>query len=169
MPQSDQSVEPLDDAEIYSQIQQFYARQMSYLDSGNAEEWAATFTEDGVFSVNVRPEPIHGRAAIAASARRGAQRMADSGAVLRHWVGMMSISRRADGAIVAQSYSLVISTPAGGPPTLTLSTVVEDVLVRQDGTWLTAERLVSHDDARPAVGSAVRPKEPATVSAAPGF
>lgn len=155
MLQSDQTVEPLDDAETYCQIQQFYARQMRYLDSGDAEAWAATFTEDGVFDVSIRPEPVCGRAAIAASARRGAQRMADSGAVLRHWVGMTSIGRRADGAVVAQSYSLVIATPAGGPATLTLSTVVDDVLVRRDGAWLAAERLVSHDEARPAVGSAV--------------
>ena len=54
--------------ELYNQIQLFYAEQMQLLDAGRAEEWARTFTDDGVFATNTGSEPVRGRAAIAAAA-----------------------------------------------------------------------------------------------------
>jgi uncharacterized protein (TIGR02246 family) len=168
MPQADQSVEPLADAETYFQVQHFYATQLRHLDSGDAEAWAATFTADAVFATNTMPKPIQGRTAIAAAVRRGARRRAETGVVQRHWVGMLVAGRRADGAIVARSYSLVTSTPPGGPATLALTTVVDDVLVREDGTWLTAERLVSHDDVPPVDGPPAGVPESAAVPATAG-
>ena len=168
MPQADQSVEPLADAETYFQVQHFYATQLRYLDSGDAEAWAATFTPDAVFATNTMPKPIQGRPAIAAVVRRGAQRRAESGVVQRHWVGMLVVSRRADGAIVAQSYSLVTSTPPGGPAAIALTTVVDDVLVYRGGTWLTAERVVSHDDVPSVDGSPAAVPESAAVPATTG-
>ena len=43
-------VTPTDPSHFYSQIQQFYARHFQLLDSGAAEEWALTFTQDGSFA-----------------------------------------------------------------------------------------------------------------------
>ncbi|WP_234425673.1 nuclear transport factor 2 family protein, partial [Streptomyces kebangsaanensis] len=61
--------------EIQAEVQDFYARQMRLLDEGRAEEWAETFTEDGVFEQNVKPEPWRGRAEIVARMRAGLDRL----------------------------------------------------------------------------------------------
>ncbi|MFD0346153.1 nuclear transport factor 2 family protein [Kitasatospora aburaviensis] len=55
---------------LRADIEQFYARHMQLLDGGRAEEWAATFTEDGTFRLPGRPEPSRGRAELAEGARR---------------------------------------------------------------------------------------------------
>ncbi len=132
--------------ELYRQIQQFYARQMQLLDSGAAEEWAATFTPDGVFSANAHPEPAKGREAIAAGARTAVAQLAAEQVVHRHWLGMLDVRPQNDGTVSARSYALVIRIPRGGMPVLWRSCVCEDVLVRDGAGWLVRERRVTRDD-----------------------
>jgi len=58
------------DGTALAEIAGLYARYAHHYDSGRSQEFAALFTEDGVFRVPGR-EPLVGRAAIAESARRG--------------------------------------------------------------------------------------------------
>jgi 3-phenylpropionate/cinnamic acid dioxygenase small subunit len=138
-------------AETYSQILQFYARHVQLLDEGFAEEWAEQFTDDGVFSQNVKPEPKRGRAAIAAGMRRGVDRVAAAGVTRRHWFGMVVADPEpdeTDEAVRTHYYALVFETPRGGRASVYLSTTGEDVLVRRDDRWLIRSRLVTHDGHR---------------------
>ncbi len=134
------------DAGLYQQVQQFYAQQMFLLDSGRVDEWAATFTEDGVFAANAHPEPAAGRAVIAEAARRATEDYAARGVQRRHWLGMVSVEPRGEGAVFARCYALVIETPRGGQAAIRVSTLCEDLLVDQDGGWLVQDRRVTRDD-----------------------
>jgi hypothetical protein len=137
---------PVTDAtDLYSQIQLFYGQQMQLLDTGATDEWAATFTEDGVFAANGLPEPVRGRTAIAAAARRAADQLAEAALEHRHWLGMLSL-RPDSGTVFARSYALVIEIPRGGSATIHRSTVCEDLLVPDGNSWLVHRRDVTRDD-----------------------
>ncbi|BDM71261.1 hypothetical protein HEK616_47480 [Streptomyces nigrescens] len=133
-------------ADAYAEIQQFYARHMQLLDAGEAEAWAATFTEDGSFAPPSLPEPIRGRAQLAAGVRRAAAELAEAGERHRHLLGTHAVDVGADGELLVRSYAQIIATPRNGQPRLHLMCVCEDVLVRRDGTLRVRERRVTRDD-----------------------
>jgi 3-phenylpropionate/cinnamic acid dioxygenase small subunit len=133
-------------AGLHAQVHDFYARQMQLLDDGLVEEWAATFAPDGVFAANAHPEPVRGREAIAAAARATVDDLATRGVRRRHWLGMVTVDTRPDGALGVRCYALVIATPRGGQAAVHVSTVCEDVLVRDGHTLLVSDRRVSRDD-----------------------
>ncbi|WP_129308655.1 nuclear transport factor 2 family protein [Streptomyces sp. L2] len=133
-------------AELYQQVQQFYAQQMQLLDSGRVEEWAATFTEDGVFAANAKPEPTVGRDTIAAVAGQVVAQYERDGIQRRHWMGMVAVDEARGEVVRARSYALVIETPRGQAPFIKASTTCEDELVRENGRWLVRHRLISRDD-----------------------
>lgn len=134
-------------AQTYAEITEFYAQQMQLLDSGHTDEWAATFTQDGVFAANAHPEPARTRAVIAAGAAQAAADFAAKGIQRRHWLGMIAASDLPDGTVNARCYALVIVTPKGGKPTIGASTTCDDVLVRDDdGSFKVQLREVFRDD-----------------------
>lgn len=133
-------------AACYAEVQQFYARHMHLLDAGAAQEWAETFTEDGVFAPPSAPEPIRGRANLAAAARAAAAGLADTGEVHRHLLSMVAVEPLDGGALRVLSYAQIIATPRGGAPRLHLMCVCEDLLVREDGELRVRERRVIRDD-----------------------
>jgi hypothetical protein len=132
-------------AELYQDIQHFYARQMQSLDEGHTAEWAQTFTPDGSFAAGGIPEPVQGREAIAAGARQVADQFAAARIRRRHWVGMLTVTPRDDGSVHARCYALVLEIPEGGEVIARRNTVCEDVLVPADGTWLVRERQITRD------------------------
>ncbi|MEU2287214.1 nuclear transport factor 2 family protein [Streptomyces sp. NPDC013178] len=137
------------DTGLYLEVQQFYAHQMQLLDDRACDEWAATFTPEGVFAANGLPAPAKGRQTIAAAARAAGERLAAEGLVHRHWLGMLTVLPQPDGTVSARSYALVIQTRIGGGGTAELhrSTLCEDRLVRgEDGSLLVLERKVTRDD-----------------------
>jgi hypothetical protein len=133
-------------ADLHAVLQRFYAEQMQLLDSGATQEWAQTFTEDGVFAASGQPAPVRGRSAIAAAARAAREQLDRAKVVHRHWLGMLTADPRADGSVLARCYALVIATPHGGDPAIHRSTICEDVLVPANGSWLVRERAVTRDD-----------------------
>ncbi|GGX44784.1 nuclear transport factor 2 family protein [Streptomyces fructofermentans] len=137
---------PTAPADVYAEVQHFYARQMRYLDSGEAETWARTFTEDGSFAPPSLPEPVRGRAALTAGARGTAAGLADAQEQHRHWVGMLTVTPSDDGSLTAESQVSIVAVPRGGPARLHLVCVCRDVLVREDGELLVRERVVTRDD-----------------------
>ncbi|WP_432147135.1 nuclear transport factor 2 family protein [Streptomyces sp. bgisy084] len=138
---------PLDTERLYSEVSHFYARQMQALDEGRTEDWAETFTEDGVFVLHGGHDRAVGRTALAASSSKARASLAEQGIRHRHWLGMLTVEARADGTVAARCYALVVATPLGGPSVVHRSTVCEDVLVRDgSGAWLVKHRQVSRDD-----------------------
>ncbi|MDT0264364.1 nuclear transport factor 2 family protein [Jatrophihabitans lederbergiae] len=132
------------EAQIYFQVQQFYSRQMRLLDSGSAEAWANTFTEDGVFHQNVAT-PLRGRAAIAVAARVRVEQIRADSKVRRHWLGMLEVIPQADGLVHTSYYALAMATPRGKSLQVYVSTDNRDVLANEDGRWLVKHRYVEHD------------------------
>ncbi|MEV4738879.1 nuclear transport factor 2 family protein [Streptomyces sp. NPDC049555] len=129
---------------LYQQVQHFYAQQMQLLDDGHAEEWARTFTDDGVFEVG--GEAVRGAADIAVAARRTTDKFAADGIQRRHWTGMLTVSGTAGGdEVTARCYAVVLETPAGGDPVVRRSTVCADTLVRTGGRWQVRHRRVTRD------------------------
>ena len=135
--------------DLYTEVQQFYARHFHLLDAGRAAEWAETFTVDGWFWPRTLPEPVRGRAALTAGVRRTHERLAEAGEQHRHWHGMVDVRPRDDGDLDVRCYALIYVIPRGEAPRLHLSCVCTDRLVREDGEWKVAERSVTRDDLHP--------------------
>ncbi|MFE0178671.1 nuclear transport factor 2 family protein [Streptomyces sp. NPDC059002] len=133
-------------AELYAQVQQFYARQMGLLDDGRPDEWAGTFTEDAVFQEASRlDEPLRGRDAIRASSRARKERLDGDKLDFRHWLGMLDVRPQDDGSLRTRSYALAMRIPRGGALDIFASVVCHDHLVQVDGTWQVRHRDLHHD------------------------
>jgi hypothetical protein len=133
-------------ATLYAEIQQFYAWHMRLLDSGAADEWAASFTEDASFSLPNIPEPVVGRDSLAAAVRRSAAALAEAGEQHRHWPGVFDVVPRQDGSVAVHSYTTVFASPLGGESRVHRVCTCTDVLVREGGTLLVKDRKVERDD-----------------------
>ncbi|MFH8409712.1 nuclear transport factor 2 family protein [Streptomyces sp. NPDC018019] len=133
-------------AELYQEIQQFYAQQMHLLDDGRVAEWAETFTPDGVFAANAQPAPAVGRAAITEAAAKATEAYRAAGVQRRHWLGMVAVTGGTGDTVTARCYALVIETPRGGRPEIKASTLCEDELVRAGSTWQVRDRRITRDD-----------------------
>ncbi|WP_069814243.1 nuclear transport factor 2 family protein [Streptomyces sp. TP-A0874] len=137
-------------ARLYTEVQQFYARQMNLLDGDapDPEGWAATFTEDAVFDSNLQEEPDTGRAAILRSVREGIGHIYGGGPLdFRHWFGMIDVRPQSDGSLRTRYYALAMATPKGGSLNIRGSVLCRDRLVRQDGGWLVRRRELTADGA----------------------
>lgn len=134
-------------AELYVGVQQFYAEQMRFLDELRGEEWARTFTEDGVFAQTTGPSPVRGREALAEAVRRAGARLADTPQQRRHVFSMLSVEPGPQNTVRARSYAQVLAILPGGPVVLHASTVCEDELVPDGEGWLVRRRIVRHDGA----------------------
>lgn len=132
-------------AELYAEVQQFYARQMRLLDARKLEAYAATFTEDAVFGHTPGREPARTRAGIIKDLYEVHKRFENDPQQRRHMFTMMDIEPRDDGSIRSTCYALVLTTRPQGSPELVRSCVVHDVLVRENGTLLNRSRHVEHD------------------------
>ncbi|MBV2365248.1 nuclear transport factor 2 family protein [Streptomonospora nanhaiensis] len=144
MPTTSQQVAP----ETVSRVRQFYAEQMQLIDDGDVAGWAATFTEDAVFSSNGLPAPGHGRAAIEAGALRAAAERRARGARHRHVQSALAVRDAGAGTLRCRSYVTVVETLPGAPPVLVAQTVLEDELVLHGGEPRVRARTVVRDDLR---------------------
>ncbi|MFB7876595.1 nuclear transport factor 2 family protein [Nocardia sp. NPDC056064] len=128
----------------YADLLQFYAHQLRLLDDGRVEDWAATFTPDGVLRQAHRTTARKGRDDIAAGLRRATETLRERGAVRRHWVGNLTIEHTAD-TIHTRFYALVIESTPDRPAHLHLSTDIRDELVPTTDSWQIRERTIIHD------------------------
>jgi actinorhodin biosynthesis protein ActVIA len=134
--------------DLYTEVQQFYAKQIHHLDGNEVDEFTATFTEDGEFSHTPDEIPARGRANIAAAVHHFNKRFVNDPVVRRHWFNMLTVEPQHDGTIRTIFYALVVTTRPGGQPVIAPSCVAHDVLIRQDGRLLTRSRRVEHDELR---------------------
>src|SRR5262249_37694383 len=99
-------------AELYVEVQQFFARQMRLLDSLKIEEYAATFTADGEIVHAHRDERAKGRETMIAGMYAALPRY--KGVVVRHWFDHLLIESAADGSLIVSYNSLVTRCDAEG-------------------------------------------------------
>ncbi|MER6948479.1 nuclear transport factor 2 family protein [Nonomuraea sp. NPDC000554] len=113
----------------YTEILHLLARQAHAIDTGRAQEWAETFTEDGVFSSPTYPAPVRGRRALAEFAAAFARdNPAGRHVITNVWL---------DGPY-ARSVLLVLDGTR-----IVRVTELRDRLVERDGRRLIAERVVT--------------------------
>ncbi|MGW1378445.1 nuclear transport factor 2 family protein [Streptomyces sp. NPDC002446] len=134
-------------AELYVAIQQFYAGQMRRLDTMQANEFADTFTQGGVFDNRPGTAPLTGRPAIAEAVRAYQKTQQRSAPVQRrHWFNMLEIFPQDDSTIRTEYYALVLeTTPGDRTPLVGPSCFVSDVLTYEDGELRTKWRKVVPD------------------------
>ncbi|MER0443351.1 nuclear transport factor 2 family protein [Streptomyces sp. Edi4] len=164
MPQAVQETGQRVTADLYVEVQQFYARQMPLLEERRLEEFLETLTEDG--SIEHRPGGwrLEGRAQLLTemrqrrgdperplveevSAREARQKNIAyyDGLVYRYWFDRMRIDPVGEDTLHVRYQAIVSMTDAAGKVSFEPTTVVEDVLVRIDGELYTRSRLVTHD------------------------
>ncbi|MFE6721711.1 nuclear transport factor 2 family protein [Streptomyces albidoflavus] len=139
---------PFVSAELYTEVQAFYARQMGLLDGSDIDPvaWSMTFTEDAVFGSNMQEEPDVGRAAILESLNGGLEHIHGQGPVdFRHWFGMIDVQEQQDGSMHTRYYALAMATAQGASLKIRGHMLCRDELVRQDGRWLVSRRHLEAD------------------------
>jgi actinorhodin biosynthesis protein ActVIA len=146
-------------AELYVEVQTYYARQMRLIDNLDIEKFAETFTEDGVVEHQHRGERTQGRSAMIAGMQAALHRY--SGVVTRHWFDKVLVAEQDDGSISVSYYALVTHTESDGRVTFEPTFTVEDVLVRLNGELFTRSRRLARD-------APVRLPTPASAYCSPG-
>ncbi|KNE82215.1 MULTISPECIES: nuclear transport factor 2 family protein [Streptomyces] len=134
------------DADLYCEVVQYYARQMPLMEEGRIEEYAATFTEDGVFE-HAMGWRLAGREQLVEGTRTGVARYA--GKAMRHWYDRITVTAAEDGEVHCGYLAMVSLVDAEGRVSFEPSCTVRDVLVRRDGELLTRYRFIRHDTADP--------------------
>jgi hypothetical protein len=129
-------------AQDYAEIQQLYARYNHAIDAGDAEAYAATFTEDGVFNTN------NGREALLTFVRNYAK---NGGTNRRHWNTNLLIMPTPQGA--NGSVYLFLLDVTTRPPSIGATIKYEDELVKTPQGWRFKKR-VTKPDPPPASASA---------------
>lgn len=126
-------------------VYQLYGRQSHAIDSGQAEEWAATFTADGEFNSPSYPAPSHGRAELVEFAARFHAGCRERNERLRHVISTVEVLSAGSGSLHCRAYLQIVGTAAGEPPRLHRITVLDDELVRVSDKWLVRRRNVNPD------------------------
>jgi ketosteroid isomerase-like protein len=116
----------------YVSISDLLGRYCWLVDAGDAEGWAALWTEDAVFA-GVLPEPVVGREALKAIPRDSYERL---NGTLRHHIGSLNCDY--DGldknAVIARYYNLVTNWGQGGALTCLAASTIR--LIRSGDNWL---------------------------------
>ncbi len=119
-------------------IMELMARYNHAIDSGDAEGWAATFTDDAAFEGSTAT--LKGREELLEFVRSR-----DPSNPLRHWNNNILIDGDGDDA-TAKVY--LITFDVSGPPKIRSSGLYHDTLRRVNGHWRFTHRKVE-PDARP--------------------
>lgn len=148
MPRPPRTGAPRVSAELYTEIQMFYAHQMPLLEERRVEEFALTFTEDGVYAHAKDGWELVGREKLVTEIRASLPHYGTS--VFRHWFDKTVVEPVDEATYKVTFRSLVSITDEAGQVTFEPSATVEDVLVRRDGRLLSKSRVVRHDIPDPA-------------------
>lgn len=128
----------------YPRVQQFYAAQMQLLDGRDVIGYADTFTVDAEFAHTPGRPPSRTRAGIVEDLVDFHRRFEDDPMQRRHWVNMIDLRPMDDGALKSTAYCLVVKVRPDNEPVF-VSCVMHDVLVEEDGEFLTRSRHVTYD------------------------
>lgn len=130
-------------AELYTEVQQYYANQMRLLDNLKIEDYAATFTPDGWIEHAHRGERAEGRTAMIEGMYAALPRY--KGVVVRHWFDHLIVEPSDDGSLKVSYYTLVTRVNKEGHVVFEPTFTIDDVLVRIDGKLHTKSRYIIKD------------------------
>lgn len=142
--------DPISESEApvsYSEVLNYYAKQMQALDAGDFQAYAETFTQDGVFRHTPNRPPASTRAGIVAELREFHRRFDDDPQQRRHLFTMVHLEPGTNLTIRCTAYALVLTTRPGGLPEFVRNCVLHDELVVLNGELFTRKRSVDHDGA----------------------
>ena len=125
---------------LYVELQQLYAAQSHAIDCGRPEDWARTFTEDGVFNSPTYDRPIVGRPALAAFA--GDVYTGLGNTIQHHYPSNLVAREVVEGSVEAQCYVLMVQTPPGENARILRSVRLIDDLVSTNEGWRIRNRNV---------------------------
>ncbi|MFE6780323.1 nuclear transport factor 2 family protein [Streptomyces sp. NPDC057702] len=136
-------------SDLYLEVTQFYADHMQAVDDGDEPRWKAGFAEEVVFTTDVLPAPLTGKANVVPRLRRAQAELAARGVKRRHMMSMLTVHPEPDGdmdQVRTRASMLVLHVLPGQQPAVHRSGTWDDVLVRsEDGLWLILARQVSGD------------------------
>lgn len=130
-------------ADLYFEVQTFYAKQVRLLDNLDIDGYADTFLEDGWVDHAHRNDKAIGREAMLAGMRAALPRY--KGIAIRHWYDHMLIEAGDDGEIKTSYFSLVTRLDGEGKVVFEPTFAIDDVLVRVDGQLITKSRYIDID------------------------
>jgi ketosteroid isomerase-like protein len=122
----------------YTEIEQLYAKYNWAIDSGDAQAWADTFVEDGVFNNFKGQEQLKG------FVNRWVNDM--NGLTRKHWISNLSVT--GDGKTAQGKVYLLLVDVSGQQPTIITSASYSDELVKTSEGWRFSKRATKSD--RPA-------------------
>ena len=130
-------------AQDYTEIQNLYATYGLYSDAGDADGFASCFTTDGELSIPAIHMVIKGRDNLHAfklqdKAQRG-------GRYRRHWNSGLAVEPLDDHTLRGRCYLHAYNGEPGQLPELADVGVYEDTLVKEDGEWRFAKRVITMD------------------------
>ena len=121
-------------ADDHAEIQQLYIQYARAIDSGDAMAWAKTFTDDGVFGDSVGHDAL---VAFAKGFHENFQGRA------RHWNDQVLITPTDEGA--DGSCYLILYDTGTAPPTVVVTAIYHDKLVRTADGWRFKTRAATPD------------------------
>lgn len=130
-------------AQEYADIMNVYALYNLCSDAGDAEGYAACFTDDGVLRIDNLGVRIEGRAAFVEFKKKDAA--GRGGRYRRHWNGSIHLEKLDDGTVRGRCYLLAFNGVPGSLPELADAATYVDTLRQQDGEWRFAERVLTMD------------------------
>lgn len=132
---------------LFTQVQQFYARQSALLRESRVSEYAATFTEDGVLTCVPAGPRARGRAAVAAALLAVHERRTEGEPVRRrYWQDALEVSELPGGELQARYGMLVTEVRPWQPAAVVgVSAAVEDLLVLDGGELRVCQRRITPD------------------------
>ena len=126
-------------------IQQLMVRYAESIDYGDHEVWADTFTEDGVFDVRRRGEPLFRHVGREQLLVFVATHSHAPQTYHKHLLGLPSIVVDGDTAAAHTYFSMMHESPSG-PMVLVFGRYLDRFACQPDGTWRFAERIVDMED-----------------------
>ncbi len=130
-------------AQDYVEIQNLYAYYTLCSDAGDADGYAACFTDDGILCIPTLDLIIEGRDNLRALKQQDKARR--EGRYRRHWNSGIYLEKLDDNTICGRCYLHAYNGEPGKLPELADVGTYEDTLVKVEGAWKFAKRVVIMD------------------------
>ena len=130
-------------AQDYAEIQNLYAYYNMCSDAGDADGYAACFTDDGVLCIENFDMTVKGRDNLCAFKQQDKARRGDK--YRRHWNSGLYLERLDGDTIRGRCYLHAYNGEPGKLPALADVGVYEDTLVKVEGEWKFANRIITMD------------------------
>lgn len=130
-------------AQDHADIQNLYARYNHTSDQGDADGYAACFTEDGILQIDPLGVTVQGRATLIAYKQKDAANR--RGRYRRHWNGSLLLEQLDANTVRGRCYFHGFNGTPGELPVLGDAGVYDDRIVRVAGAWKFSRRHLTLD------------------------